>query len=334
VDKATRDHRKPARLRREAGARMDDSSTIEQHGAVTTINDAGAPLRIAFGIATVGRPGVLIQILAEVRNQYRPPDAILVCAPSVYDVAGVPESFPDVRLIFADRGLTRQRNEILHNLDGFDVVVFIDDDFVPSPRYLASIEAVFATQPAVAMTTGLVVADGICGPGMEVAQARKILRLHYSATHAAQPICDVYNAYGCNMGLRLEPIRAHGLAFDEYLPLYAWQEDVDFSRRLACHGRIVRVPSALGVHLGVKLGRQSGVRFGYSQVANPVYLMRKGTYSYPKALHQIARNLLANFARSFWPEPYIDRQGRAVGNVRAMLDLVVGRLNPSRILSL
>jgi GT2 family glycosyltransferase len=297
-------------------------------------NDAGAPLRIAVGVATVGRPGVLKQLLAELRNQCRPSDAILVCAPSADDVAGVPESFPDVRVIFAGRGLTRQRNEILGNLDGFDVVVFIDDDFVPSPLYLASIEAVFATQPAVAMTTGLVVADGICGPGMDVAQAREILRLTHSAIRAGQPICDVYNAYGCNMGLRLEPIRAHRLAFDERLPLYAWQEDVDFSRRLACHGRIVKVRSALGVHLGVKSGRQSGVRLGYSQVANPVYLMRKGTCSYPKASYQIARNLLMNFARSLWPEPYIDRQGRAFGNVRAMLDLVLGRLSPSRILSL
>jgi hypothetical protein len=46
----------------------------------------------------------------------------------------------------------------------------------------------------------------------------------------------------------------------------------------------------------------------------------------------MARNLVMNFARSLWPEPYIDRQGRALGNVRALLDLVIGRLNPSRIL--
>jgi GT2 family glycosyltransferase len=111
-------------------------------------------------------------------------------------------------------------------------------------------------------------------------------------------------------------------------------EDVDFSRRLACHGRIVNVPSPLGIHLCVKSFRQSRVHLGYSQVANPIYLMRKGTCCYRKASYQMARNLLMNFARSLWPEPYIDRQGRAFGNARAILDLIVGRLNPSRILSL
>ena len=42
------------------------------------------------------------------------------------------ESYPDVRVIFARRG-SQQRNEILRNLDGFDVAVFIDDDFIPCP---------------------------------------------------------------------------------------------------------------------------------------------------------------------------------------------------------
>jgi len=303
------------------------------HSILAARTDAAAPLRIAVGIATAGRPAVLIQIIGELCDQYRQPDAILICASTAEDVAGIAESYPDVRLIFARRGLSQQRNEILRNLDGFDVAVFIDDDFIPSPLYLASIETVFALQPDVAMTTGLVVADGICGPGLDFSRARDLLRPQ-SGTCLLQPISDVYNAYGCNMGIRLEPVRAHGLAFDERLPLYAWLEDVDFSRRLACHGRVVKVPSARGVHLGVKSGRQSGVRLGYSQVANPIYLMRKGTCCCRKASYQMARNLLMNFARSLWPEPYIDRRGRALGNVRAVLDLFVGRLNPSRILSL
>jgi GT2 family glycosyltransferase len=309
-------------------------TTNDRRSTLAARSDIALPLRIAVGIATAGRPAVVMQIIAELCDQYRRPDAVLVCAPTAEDVAGIPESYPDVRVIFARRGLSQQRNEILRNLDGFDVAVFIDDDFIPCPLYLAAIETVFALRPDVAMTTGLVVADGICGPGLDFARARELLHLAQSGACAPQSISDVYNAYGCNMGVRLQPVRAHGLAFDERLPLYAWLEDVDFSRRLACHGRIVKVPSARGVHLGVKSGRQSGVRLGYSQVANPIYLMRKGTCCYRKASYQMARNLLMNFARSLWPEPYIDRQGRAFGNARAILDLIVGRLNPSRILSL
>ena len=41
----------------------------------------------------------------------------------------------------------------------------------------------------------------------------------------------------------------------------------------------------------------------------------------------------ANLARSVRPEPYVDRAGRCLGNVRAALDLMTGRLDPARILS-
>ena len=36
-----------------------------------------------------------------------------------------------------------------------------------------------------------------------------------------------------------------------------------------------------GVHLGNKRGRVSGLRFGYSQIANPIYLLQKGTPDKP-----------------------------------------------------
>ena len=68
-----------------------------------------------------------------------------------------------------------------------------------------------------------------------------------------------------------------GVRFDENLPLYGWAEDVDFCRQLATYGRIVENARTTGVHLGSNSGRTSGVCFGYSQIANPLYLWRKGT---------------------------------------------------------
>jgi hypothetical protein len=46
------------------------------------------------------------------------------------------------------------------------------------------------------------------------------------------------------------------------------------------------------------------------------------------------RNLVANFARSIYPEPWIDRRGRLKGNLLALKDLVVGDLSPGRIVNL
>jgi hypothetical protein len=124
---------------------------------------------------------------------------------------------------------------------------------------------------------------------------------------------------------------ANGLIFDERLPLYGWLEDVDFSRQIARFGRIVSTEATRGVHLGVKLGRQPGVKLGYSQVANPLYLIGKGTMSPRRALLLIARNLAANTLRSLRAEPWVDRRGRLVGNCWAVLDLLTGRLDPRRI---
>jgi hypothetical protein len=116
--------------------------------------------------------------------------------------------------------------------------------------------------------------------------------------------------------------------------LYGWQEDVDFTSRLRARGRVVALKSIRGVHLGVKSGRVSGVRFGYSQVANPVYLIRKGSVPLPVGLKLMGKNLLANLARSLWPESYIDRRGRLRGNLLALSHVARGRVEPEYILEI
>lgn len=309
-----------------------DGVTLPSAGVLTAWTRSGRRLSIAIGIATVGRAEVLLRTITEIKAQTRLPDAIIVCSPSEADVVGLAETHPDIRLVHGPRGLTAQRNAILDHLDGFDVVLFLDDDFVPDPGYVDAAESVFLSRPDVAMTTGLVLADGISGPGLDFETARVLLR-RFSADDRRDPE-DVYNGYGCNMALRLAPVRANDIRFDERLPLYGWLEDVDFSRRLAPHGRIVRVAAARGVHLGVKSGRQSGVRLGYSQIANPLYLARRGGCSWGMALARMGRNFAANMVGAVRSEPYIDRRGRALGNVLALRDLITGRLAPSRILSL
>ena len=99
-------------------------------------------------------------------------------------------------------------------------------------------------------------------------------------------------------------------------------------------GRIVQASAARGVHLGIKQGRQSGVRLGYSQIANPIYLSIKGTFPWPRALRLMSRNMAANFVRSLRPEPYVDRLGRGRRKPQGSARPVTGRLAPERILEL
>jgi hypothetical protein len=124
------------------------------------------------------------------------------------------------------------------------------------------------------------------------------------------------------------------IRFDERLALYGWQEDIDFTASLRAKGRIMGMNTLYGVHLGSKGGRVSGVRFGYSQLINPVYLVRKGTMPPRFAFNLIWRNIAANLAKSVWPEPYIDRRGRLKGNLLAVMHLARGRIEPEYILKL
>jgi GT2 family glycosyltransferase len=136
------------------------------------------------------------------------------------------------------------------------------------------------------------------------------------------------------MAFRMDVVRAHAIRVDERLPLYAWYEDIDVTRQLGRHGAILRLAGARGVHLGSKSGRVKQLRLGYSQVVNPVYLARKGTFPWNHAIPSAARHCLANLVRSLKPEPWADRWGRFRGNMIGLWDLLRGRAAPERILDL
>ncbi len=291
-------------------------------------------LSLIIGIATRGRPAILKETLAALVAQSDLADAVTVCYVDGSDVGDAPILFPSVSFLQSAAGLCMQRNRILRSCTGqYDLILFLDDDFFMDPGYLAVTRSAFARQAQMVASTGQILADGIGGPGLTLEDAARVLR---SAEAAQSTPVPAYNTYGCNMAFRLDAIEACGLFFDEALPAYAWHEDVDFSRRLsACTGGwIRRVPNAMGVHLGAKVGRLSGRRLGYSQIANPVYLFRKGSYPWYYMAQYVGRNLLANLLRSLRPEAYVDRRGRLWGNVLALRDLFAGRIRPDRILTI
>lgn len=289
-------------------------------------------LSIAIGIATRGRPAILAETIAELARQTRPPEAIIVCHVTDDDVGDLPRLRPDILFLKAAAGLPRQRNAIL-DVAREDVVLFLDDDFLAAPAYLAVLAAVMQARAECVVATGTVIADGAKGPGITVEEGRAILAAD-EAPADALAAAPHFNGYGCNMAFRMAPVRAHGIRVDEALPLYAWYEDIDVTRRLAAHGAILRLAGARGVHLGVKAARTPGLRLGYSQVVNPVYLARKGSFPWSHAIPSALRHCAINLARSLAPEPHVDRWGRFKGNMIGLFDILRGRAHPGRILSL
>lgn len=298
--------------------------------------------RIAVVVASSGRPESIARLLRRLTMQSRPADVVVLSLAGETDMLPLTEVLDEagdlsIRVLNGPRGLCKQRNAGLDAVAGTcEFVAFFDDDYLPGVRAIEGILASFARFPEAGGLSGTIIADGIIGPGFELDAAEAMVDAADAALrHLEAPLGefeeiritqDAQSIYGCNMAFRMSSIGA--LRFDERLVLYGWLEDADFSAQV--EGKKYFVDGFHGVHCGVKSGRMSGVRLGYSQIANPVYLFRKGTMPLRVAARLIMRSLAANHCKLVKPEAWVDRRGRARGNWIAVLDGLGGRLDPAR----
>ena len=295
-------------------------------------------------IATMGRARVLTALVPFLAAQDHAFASVTLVGTHEADVATARREAEaalecPVRTLISDRpGLCRQRNAALSALKAAGaegIIAFWDDDFRPARDWARRAIAVFEESDDVVGLTGRLLADGVRRGGLSEAEAEAILSGHAppSAAWASGPCPrDVTSAYGCNMAFRLSA--ALRCRFDERLPLYGWQEDRDFTGQVLSYGRVIYAPEPRGVHLGTSGGRTSGTRMGYSQVANPLYLQRKGTMEAAFVRRFLWRALAANVVRSVLPKPGIDHRGRLRGNLLAWRDVARGRCEPERVLEI
>jgi GT2 family glycosyltransferase len=289
-------------------------------------------MKVIVIIPTFGRKQLLNRVLDHLDSQTRAPDEVIVSAPDETHVLPFKAKTFPISYVFGRQGLCAQRNQALvRAINRSDIITFFDDDFLPADQYLDRLTKAFHEHPDWAVVMGHAVADGSRNAGYTFEEGLAALRVAEREKRPSR-FTDHVGAYGCNMSVRSSKIG--DLRFDERLVLYGWQEDIDFTSQLRKHGRIIGTNFVYGVHLGAKSGRVSGLRFGYSQIVNPVYLIRKGTVPPRFALELMGRNFLANLIKSVWPEPYIDRWGRLKGNLLALTHLVRGRITPEYILKL
>ena len=291
-------------------------------------------------VATKGRPRELAELLRWLAGQTIAPKGVIVVGVTKDDVATREDLGAHV-VLSGKPGLTLQRNVGLTYLvdprglgaNGEFFVVFFDDDFRPADDWLERCRDAFLAQPDVVGLTGRVLADGAHGTSF----ADQDVEAYLSGVKAPEPHwaggplrTETGCVYGCNMAFRDRIVAT--CRFDENLPLYGWQEDQDFTSQARAHGATIYFPSCRGVHLGTRSGRVSGVRFGYSQIANPLYLMRKGTMRLRKGGWFVIKAAMANCVKSAARSERADYPGRLRGNTIALLDLLRRRCHPLRVL--
>ncbi|MEM9178113.1 MAG: glycosyltransferase [Pseudomonadota bacterium] len=297
-------------------------------------------------VATKGRAQECYALLDYLAAQSLRPSGVVFVGVDDNDIDGLSAhpAFSDlggIVLTTGKPGLTIQRNfgvshvltDMTPSPDWF--VAFFDDDFRPSPTWLENASKVFAAETEVAGLTGQVLADGIHSEGLSETAAAEIVDggiVTQKCWAQGDEPRVVSSMYGCNMAVRgVVFVEAR---FDERLPLYGWQEDRDFTSSVQKYGRTIYHPDPLGVHLGVKSARTSGTRMGYSQIANIIYLKRKGSVSYGVCAEFLSRAIAANLLKSFRNHPNIDYPGRLRGNFLAFADAIRGKMKPERILSI
>ena len=291
-------------------------------------------MRIAAIIATLGRREAAQDLVGDLRAQTRLPDRTIFAVTTPDDAPDRDPVLANETLICARKGSCVQRNLAIDIAAGdCDILVFFDDDFIPDQHYLERLEEAFEDGPDIVGVTGLVVADGVSGAGIGRGEALQAIHRHAQAyPEGDRGRAQLFGLYGCNMAIRTSALCQR--RFDEKLPLYGWLEDLDLTNQLMQEGRLVRINRLVGAHRGIKAGRTSGVRLGYSQVANPIYLIRKGTAPKRHMYENIFKYVAVNLLKSVRPEPFVDRRGRLRGNLVGLLDILRGKSSPERILDL
>ena len=294
-------------------------------------------LRTAVIIATKGRPQEVSVLLETLDLQTVLPDVIVVSTCDASDIEQNIVGKRNLHILFGPAGLPAQRNRALSLIrDSADIVVFFDDDFIPSRFWIERIQLLFATLADVGTVTGRVLADGVTAGGLPKTEGQSIVnkadlseKMPTPSTYSTQ----INSPYGCNMAFRIKNIE--GLMFDERLALYGWLEDLDFGLRAGMRGGMISTDLVWGVHLGVQGARSSGIRFGYSQVVNPWYLMKKGLITRFDACRRICRGLAGNAIKLIVSQKsHVDRRGRLKGNIIGIKDIMIGKWLPEKVAEL
>jgi len=284
--------------------------------------------RVCVIVASICRGEEIGQLLERLEQQTLKASLVVL---SVERSSDLPERVPTgVQIIMGRRGLTIQRNRGLDRAIGSsDVIVFFDDDFVPAQDAIENIAMLFEQNGDIIAATGTVLRDGVKHGGLPYEDALDVLERNKTGADGRVINTPTDSLYGCNMALRTAALG--DVRFDENLPLYAWQEDVDFTGQLMSKGRIVKTSAFVGVHRGVNKGRTPGLALGFSQIVNPIYLVRKGTMRRGKALKLMTMNFIANHVKIICAEPFIDRLGRSKGNWLGLWHIMRGNCDPAAI---
>ncbi|MEB3196895.1 MAG: glycosyltransferase family A protein [Candidatus Sericytochromatia bacterium] len=255
------------------------------------------PPRLAVAIPTYMRGDVLIATLKQVLQQQPPADEVLV-------IDQTPAHLPEVAAqlqAWADREALRWIRQSPANLPAArnralretrcEAVVFIDDDVVLEPGFLAAHRAALADPGVDAVAGKVVQARGWNHPKPPAGGWPRELDYFYFQLDSDTPARGIANFPGGNHAIRVNTARRLG-GYDEAFVGWAFREESDMALRLyRAGGLIVYEPQAALLHLAAPAG---GCRIDQPQQAPPEWQI-----AFP-ALYFLCKHF--PLRRNFWYE--------------------------------
>jgi len=240
-------------------------------------------------IVTWNRRDLLLEALAAVAAQSRPPDAVIVIDNASTDgtPAAVRSTFPDVRLDTLDSNYGGAGGfaygMALALADDADVIWLMDDDTVPAPEALRALLAArdrFPSGPPALIASEVRWTDGRPHP-MNTPRPKPFATGAERQAAAAAGCIPIRSASFVSILVEAADSRRRGLPQADF---FLWNDDFEFTTRLL-RGRVgLLCPASVVTHKTATFGDTEvdpGDRFFY-EVRNKVWTLRTSSLALPE----------------------------------------------------
>ena len=267
---------------------------------------APAPPRVIAVVVTFNRRELLLEALAAVHAQSRPPDAVIVVDNASADgtAAAVRARFPSVRLAELARNTGGAGGfacgAALALAAGADLIWFMDDDTMPEPSALAAMLEARAGHPGpppVLVASRVVWTDGRPHP-MNTPRAKPLAAKADRRAAAVTGCVPIRSASFVSILVDAGVCRQRGLPRADY---FLWNDDFEFTTRLLRGNTGLLCPASVAVHKTPAFGStdaEPGQRFFY-EVRNKIWMFKDSAPLAPLERALYAGSTLRRWARTF-----------------------------------
>lgn len=294
--------------------------------------------KIAFVVATKDRPEKLRQMLRSLDRQSRRPDQIIIIDGGTQPVKEVLGDFPDLNMMcltFFPPSATKQRNFGLTEIGPeITLIGFLDDDVELDVHAIEKLLLFWKDAPHQVAGVAL---NMMNHPGL-FASSLKYLPLAERLGLYSQNKGDVLpSAFQTMIGKVKDNIYVKWLPtgavvwrkkifedyqFDEWFRDYSYLEDLDFSYCVGKKFRLMVLGEAEYYHYPAMDGRGSDYRFGFREVENRLYLVKKyREFSLLKCYLALFVRMMMNLGL-FFREQKLHYFQRALGNAGGLMSSV------------